>query len=118
MTALSTEANSVFAYREAAVEYRLPSTVCMECRMTEELLMPAAAEGCRLRNDSQWWLLQVLRAGGHYVLVSCRDPDVRLPLALRHGFRVQVGRLTAVVCLWPVLCGVACCLMCLLDMAC
>ena len=35
-------------------------------------------------------LLQVLRAGGHYVLVSCRDPDVRLPLAQQCGIRMQV----------------------------
>ena len=53
-------------------------------------------------------LVQVLRAGGHYVLVSCRDPDVRLPLVQRCGFRVQVGHL-ARVCVAPV-CGVACCL--------
>lgn len=54
-------------------------------------------------------LLQVLRAGGHYVLVSCRDPDVRLPLVQRCGFRMHhVGHL-ARVCLAS-LSGVACCL--------
>ena len=44
-------------------------------------------------------VVQVLRAGGHYVLVSCRDPDVRLPLVQRCGFRLQVWG-TSQECAW------------------
>ena len=59
-----------------------------------------------LLNSSK--VLQVLRAGGHYVSVSCRDPDVRLPLAQHYGFRVQVALLPE--CAWYyTMYVVACC---------
>ena len=35
-------------------------------------------------------MARALRAGGDFVLVSCRDPGVRLPLVQRFRFRPQV----------------------------